>query len=455
MTDPARPSLLYRSLRGLVRAAVKVFYGRVEATGQEHLRGLGATMLTSNHPNSIVDPLLLGLFEDRQISFCARDGLFKIPVFGSVLRRVGAVPLKRRSDYQGQATDNQAAFAAVTDVLANRGVIAIFPEGKTHGHLRIEPIKTGAARMAKGAIEGNPGLTLDVVPVGITYLVRHAFRSDVNIAFGPPIRITPDADVGALTTQIGNALRELSVHIENVEDERLLAQVTAFVVDVRAEEGLDKGGQSPAERTALVKRVVDAYRWLREVDPDKTDELRARLDHYMEVREELGLGGERPALQHRGERRFNLSTRGRIAFLTLGAPVALFGLATNVAPYVLLRLALAPLNLTTDRIALFKILGGATLFGAAYAAQIAWVTSTFGFVPGAIFGAALLPAALFSRRYLIELRLHRVQLRSLGTLIERGGGRLGALRVERRELSAELASLRKRYLEHLGEPATS
>lgn len=455
MTDAARPNLLYRSLRGLVRAAVKVFYGRVEATGQENLRGLGATMLTSNHPNSIVDPLLLGLFEDRQICFCARDGLFRIPVFGSVLRGVGAVPLKRRSDYQGQSTDNQAAFSAVTEVLAKRGVIAIFPEGKTHGHLRIEPIKTGAARMAKGALDGSPELELHVVPVGITYLVRHAFRSDVSIAFGPPIRITPEADVASLTARIGDALRELSVHIEDVEDERLLAQVTAFIVDVRAEEGLDKGGQSPAERTALVKRVVDAYKWLREVDPDKTDELRARLDQYMEVREELGLGGERPALQHRGERRFDLSAKGRLALLVLGAPVALFGLATNVVPYVFLRLALAPLKLTTDRIALFKILGGATLFGAAYAAQTAWIASTLGFVPGAVFGAALIPAALFSRRYLIELRLHRVQLRSLGALVERGGGRVGALRKERREISEELATLRKRYLEHLGEPAAT
>ena len=447
------PNLLYRGLRALVRSAVKVFYGRVEVTGLAHLEHKGATILASNHPNSIVDPLLLGLFEDRQICFCARDGLFRIPGFGAVLRHVGAVPLKRRSDYAGQATDNADAFTACTEVLAKQGVIAIFPEGKTHGNLRIEPIKTGAARMALGAETAHPGLGVRVVPVGITYLVRHAFRSDVHVAFGPPIAVKDQGDVNELTKSIGNSLRELAVHIEHVDDERLLAQVTSFIVDVRSEEGLDGRGQSPAERTALVRRVVEAYKWLGESDPDKMADLRERLEDYMDERESLGLGGERPALQHRGERRFGLSAKQRALFLALGAPFALFGFATCLLPYVALRMVQAPLKLSTDRIALFKILGGAVLFGGAFALQVAAVASLAGPLAAAGFGALLIPAALFARRYFIEARLHRLQLRSLGALRDRD--RLAALRAERKAISLELAELRRRYLEHVGAPAAS
>lgn len=447
-----RPSLFYRALRGAVRGALKVFYGTIEATGLEHLDAQAPTILACNHPNSIVDPLLLGMFEQRQISFCARDGLFKIPIFGGVLSSVGAIPIKRKSEHAGGA-DNSDAFSAAQAVLERHGVLAIFPEGKTHGHLRIEPLKTGTARIALG-VDLSKAERLRIVPVGVTYLVRHAFRSDVHVAFGEPIEVSAQAfpgepldhpdNVRALTERMGRALRDLAVHIERTEDERLIAQVTSIVVGIRAEEGLDGGGQSPAERTALVRRVVDAYRWLSEVDPERTATLRERIDSFIDEREELGLGGERPALQHRGEKTLFRGT-GRVAFLTLGAPLALLGLATSLPPYVALRAAMSLVPVSTDRVALFKLLGGAALFGAAYALEVAAVSQLAGAIPAALFGAALVPAALFARRYVIETRLHRVHLRSFKAW--RRSGRLAALQAERRALQEELSALRKQYLE--------
>lgn len=459
-----RTSLLYRGLRATVKAAVKLFYGRVEVTGLEHLDSTVPTILACNHPNSIVDPLLLGTFEPRQVAFCARDGLFKIPVFGSVLRSVGAIPIRRRTDHGGATADNDGAFSACHEVLLGGGVMAIFPEGKTHGRLRIEPLKTGTARIALGAESVRPGLGVRIVPVGITYLVRHAFRSDVHVAFGPAIHVAelaPSAEQAAgaeaaraLTDRIGDALRDLAVHIDNVDDERLIAQVTSIVVGIRDAEGLDEGGQSPAERTALVRRVVDAYRWLSELEPERTAELRERLDHYMEEREDLGLGGEKPALQHRGERQRRLTGKARLLFLLGGAPLALFGLATSLVPYVLLRAAMMPLRLSTDRIALFKLIGGSVVFGACFAAETFFVASMFGAIPAALFGAALIPTAFFARRFVIETRLHRLQLRSFG--VWRDKTRLEALRAERRAIAAQLSELRVRYLAHLeasGQPA--
>lgn len=452
----AKPTLLYRVLRSVIRAALRVFYGQIEATGLEHLDPAQPTIIACNHPNSIVDPLLLGMFEERQIAFCARDGLFKIPVFGSVLRSVGAIPIRRKSEHAGGA-DNQDAFAAARDVLDGGGVMAIFPEGKTHGHLRIEPVKTGVARIALGTKLAASSAGLRIVPVGVTYLVRHAFRSDVHIAFGEPIVVNrgsallnadkaidhPD-NVRALTDRIGEALRNLSVHIERTEDERLIAQVTSIVVGIRAEQGLDERGQSPAERTALVRRVVDAYHWLSKVDPSKTAELRERIDRFIEEREALGLGGERPALQHRGEQNRRLKGSARTAFLVAGAPFALFGLATSLVPYALLRAALGVVPVSMDRIALFKLLGGTTVFGAAYAAEVVLVSTLAGPLPAIAFGAALIPCALFARRYAIEARLHRLEARTL--IAWRRSARLDALREERTALAKELADLREQYL---------
>ena len=450
---PASPGVVYRALRATVRATLGAFYGTIEATGLDNLDGHSPTILACNHPNSIVDPLLLGLFEKRQISYCARDGLFRIPLFGTLLRSVGAIPIRRRSEHAG-ATDNADAFVAAREVLDGGGVMAIFPEGKTHGNLRVEPLKTGAARIALGTdLAGGDGLR--IVPVGVTYLVRHAFRSDVHVAFGAPIIVTGDSlphreldhpeNVRALTTMLGDALRALAVHIEHTEDERLIAQVTSIVVGIRASEGLDEAGQSPAERTALVRRVVDDYRWQSARAPERTAALRERIDAFIDEREELGMGGERPALQHRGEEHRRLRGATRVAFLVAGAPLAIFGLMTNFVPYVLMRVAMGLARVTTDRVALFKLVGGSLLFGAAYAAQVIVVARIFGAPPAALLGVSLVPAAFFTRRYAIEARLHRLHLRTLRSW--RHSARLDALRLERKSLADELTRLRRDYLD--------
>lgn len=456
-----RPSAFYRGLRGLVRGALHAFYRTIEVTGLENLDPAAPTILVPNHGNSIIDPLLIGIFEERQASFVARDGLFKIPGFGRLLRAVGAIPLQRKSDYAGGNVDNAGAFVACREVLIGGGVIVIFPEGKTHERLRIEPIKTGAARIALDAESAKPGLGLRVVPVGITYLVRHAFLSDVHVAFGEPMRaadflregkVEPEG-VKALTARVEQALRDLSVHIEEAEDERLIAQVTAIVAGIRADEGLDEGGQSPAERTALVRRVIDAYRWVMETDPYGTAMLRERIERYMADRQRLGLGGERPTLQHRSEQRRALGPWERAAFLGLGAPIAAFGLAVSMVPYVLLRTALWVVRPSNDRVALFKLLGGSALFGASFAAETAVVARAFGAWPAAAFGLCLLPAAVFAQRYVTELRLHRVHLKSLDSLLEKQ--RLARLRAERKALAEELAALRKSYLAYAEEASKS
>lgn len=451
---PAAPaSAFYRGLRAVVRAALASFYRTIEVTGAARIDPSAPTILACNHPNSIIDPLLLGTLDDRQVCFCARDGLFRVPGFGSLLRAVGAVPLRRRSDHGGGAVDNAASFAACRAVLLAGGVMAIFPEGKTHSRLRVEPLKTGTTRIALDAVAADPALGLRIVPVGITYLVRHAFLSDVHVAVGEPIDVATavreggDDPVRALTARLEQSLRALSVHVESAEDERLVAQVTAIVAGIRAEEGLDVGGQSPAERTALVQRVVDAYRWATETDPDGTLRLRERIESYMDERAALGMGGERPALQHRGERQ-GLTGWRWWAFLALGAPVAAYGLAVSLVPYAVLRAALATVRLSSYRVALFKLLGGAALFAACWAAQTALVAWRVGGAAAAAFALTLAPAALFAHRYVTETRLHRVHARSVGAWWQEQ--RVARLRAERAEIAEALAALRKRYLAREG-----
>jgi len=462
---PGSPTRLYRGLRATVRGAMKAFYRTIEVTGSEHLAGDRPAILASNHPNSIIDPLLLGLVERRQVAFCARDGLFKVPVFGRILRSVGAIPISRPKDHAGKV-DNSSAFAAARGVLGGGGVISIFPEGKTHHNLKVHQVKTGAARIALDAeAAANGELGVAIVPVGLNYLVRQAFRSDVHVAFGEPIPVAeflelhaedPRAAVRALTSRLEDALRELAIHVEEDEDERIIAQVTSLIVDIRAEQGLDAGGQTPAERTALVRRIVDAYRWLQDVDPDRTSELRRRLQRYLDERSALGLGGESLALQHRTETTLiaDASWRDTRRFLLLGAPVAAYGMLNSALPYALLRGLLRYADPRRDRQALFKLLAGAALYGGAWGLQTILVAGALGPGVGVAYAASLPTSALFALRYMTEARLHRLTLSGLRAWWEHGD-RLANLRRERAALRDALGELRERYLAEVDVPASS
>jgi glycerol-3-phosphate O-acyltransferase/dihydroxyacetone phosphate acyltransferase len=457
------PTRVYRALRTVARVTLGVFYRRIQVTGLEHLDGHAPTILASTHPNSIVDPLVVGIFEDRQVTFCARDGLFRVPGLGAVLRSIGAVAIRRRMDHGGSADaqSNDDAFVECRAVLARGGVISIFPEGKTHSRLRVEPLKTGVARMAIDAAEHG----VHIVPVGLNYLVREAFRSDVHVAFGPPIEVSelrarwaddaalaedPRAQVRALTEALGESLRTLAVHVEHQEDERLIAQVTAIMVELRHDEGLED--ESPAERTALVRRVIDAYRWLGEREPVRCARLRERVSHYVEARRELGLAAT-TSLQKPGERstvakllgREDRSLFGPVA-LVLGAPIAAYGFAVAFVPWAILQLVLRLGRPSRYRIALTKLLGGTSLF-AGWFALLTWLLfAAAGPVPAVVFAGSLIPVVLFTHRYVIDLRLHRFGVRA-GVRRLLHGRALVRLQAERRRLARELGRVRAAYLE--------
>ena len=461
------PTPVYRALRALARAALGLFYRHVEITGLEHVDAEAPTILASTHPNSIVDPLLVGLCEQRQVTFCARDGLFRVPIFGALLRAIGAVAIRRRSDHAGPV-DNEDAFAECRAALARGGVISIFPEGKTHARLRVEPIKTGVARIAIDAQRELAGRKLQIVPVGLNYLVREAFRSDVHVAFGPPIDVEATLAelletraevelVKALTERLEHELRKLTVHIEAQEDERLIAQVTTLIIGIRDEAGLDGEGQSPAERTALVRRVIDAYRWLEQRDPIRCARLRIRLMHYLDERRALGLGGVETALQKRRERRFGREDRtlfGPIGLL-LGAPLALLGIAGTILPYAILRLLLLLGRPRSYRIALIKLLGGGLLFAGWFGLLIWTAWTLIGPGVALAIGLSLVPLGVFAHRYVIDLRLYRFGLRkNVRRLVQRR--RFVRLEIRHRWLMRELTVLRSAYLaEHPVDGATA
>src|SRR5688572_30964984 len=116
--------------RNLVRALAKFYYPRIEVTGGALIPREGPVLLVANHPNSLIDPVLLGIAAQRPVRLMAKAPLFKIPVFGAVLRALGMVPAYRGSDDAGQVAKNFESLAVAARHLAHGSVMGIFPEGK-------------------------------------------------------------------------------------------------------------------------------------------------------------------------------------------------------------------------------------------------------------------------------------------------------------------------------------
>src|SRR5207248_1688107 len=80
------------------------------------------------------------------------------------------IPVHRKQDV-GEGADpakNREMFEAAARVLSRGRSIAIFPEGQSHTEPMLQPLKTGAARMA---LSGPIGLR--ILPVGIAFDRRY------------------------------------------------------------------------------------------------------------------------------------------------------------------------------------------------------------------------------------------------------------------------------------------
>ena len=79
-------------LRSFARLMVRVYYDRIEVSGRELIPKSGSVLLCANHPNSLLDPVMLGLASKRPVKFLAKAPLFKKPVLGAVMNALGMIP---------------------------------------------------------------------------------------------------------------------------------------------------------------------------------------------------------------------------------------------------------------------------------------------------------------------------------------------------------------------------
>ncbi|MBA4603705.1 lysophospholipid acyltransferase family protein [Thermoactinomyces mirandus] len=165
--------MLYRFIRVIARFLMKLLF-LYKTTGTEHIPEKGPVVLCCNHISNL-DPPLLAVSIERKVHFMAKAELFRIPVLGSLIQRLGAFPVKRG------AGDRQALKKAI-QLLKDGHTVGIFPEGTRSKTGEMGPFHFGAALIA---LKGKA----PIVPVAICGSFR-LFRP-IRIVFGSPIDVAP------------------------------------------------------------------------------------------------------------------------------------------------------------------------------------------------------------------------------------------------------------------------
>ena len=387
--------MLSRVVRFVILRLVQLFYPHIEARGEERLPEK-PTLFVLNHPNGLLDPLVLMLALDRHISFLAKSTFFVNPIGRVLMHAFEALPVYRQRDIgkpggpPAGATDaNEATFAGCRALLRSGQPIALFPEGTTHSNTMMLPLRTGAARIALSAeAEASWQLDLQIVPVGLWYQNKSRFRSAALVVVGQPFSLADyrsryqsddRAAVDALTEEIDARLDSVVLQAENAELLTGIPLVAAWTAERELE--------SLEERHARATELLAAYTRLRASDPARLEEIAREARRYARVLRTLGIADP-------WDLELSPARRGRIVslgfWLIAGFLPALAGLALSYIPY---RLAapLTPVLLgdyeeTTST--------GKLIIGTALVA-LTWLIEAIvcGLVFGALWGLALLALA--------------------------------------------------------------
>lgn len=387
--------MIYTLLRRLASLALSVFYRKIEFDGLERIPDAGPVIFVSNHANALVDPLVIMAAHRRQCSFLAKAPLFQVPVYGALLRSVGALPAYRQQD-MADTSKNQETFEACYRRLEEGGAIALFPEGRSHSEPKMSKIKTGAARIVLEA-EARNGFSLGtkIVPMGLNWDRKEAFRSRVLVVVGEPIdpalhfeayRSDPVAAAQALTAKIGASLGEVTLQADSWEDFRLVQAVQRIWL------------APAAPRLAefeLLQQFLSALPAVRAAAPERVAEVRRQILAYHERLRTLGIDDADVAFTYRPLQvgRYLLQNLGALA---LGFPLAAIGVLHSVVPYLLCRVIARHFSGDRDQPASAGLYAGLVFFPAFFLALAGTAGWIFGWEWGAAYGLLLPLAAWFA-----------------------------------------------------------
>jgi len=162
-------NLLYRICHIASNLYYRLFF-KLEIEGLEHIDMSQNYVVCANHLNW-QDPVVLGGFLPFTTRFMGKKELFKNPIVGAFIRKIGVFPVDRDSN------DLKAIKMALT-LLKDKQSLGLFPEGTRNKGFEPLRVKAGTAMLAVKTQTPVLAITIDSF---------YKMRGPLRIAFHKPI----------------------------------------------------------------------------------------------------------------------------------------------------------------------------------------------------------------------------------------------------------------------------
>jgi 1-acyl-sn-glycerol-3-phosphate acyltransferase len=453
VTRGAAGDRFYRLVRAAGRFWVWFFFKRVGVRHPERVPRDGPVLLCINHPNNLIDSLLVGAAVPRKVHYLATAALFRNPLVARFLRAVGAIAVFRKMDDPDKMDRNVDAFAACFEAFEAGHVVAIYPEGTTHAEARVQRIRTGAARIALEYETRAPG-RLAVIPVGLTFEARKSFGARVLVAFGERVPIAayraaflaePVKAVEQLTTAIQWAMERQVVHVARIDEAALVRALEELYRGELERTVAEEVGIAPrdVDPLRLSRAIVDAVEWFRARDPERVERLWQRIQGYRAGLAAWRVQDEtvRTYLQARPRRRRALASWRAV----LGFPLFAYGALTSALPYYVPRALARRIARKETDYATIRLLASIVAFPLFWSLEVVAVWLVAGAGAAAVFALTLPVAGIIAYLYRSGAGRARRHAR-LGWLVLTRGPEARWLLSERQALLAELERARRDWV---------
>lgn len=373
----------------LLRLLLQVFFRQIEVTGAQAIPHDAPVIYTPNHINSVLDGLLARVFLPRDPRTLAKATLWNVTALRPLLAAVNAIPVYRQQDSSdpAYAANNQDMFSSCYDALVEKACIVLFPEGQSHSESELQPLKTGAARIALGAEQRDGPLGVHIIPVGLNFDAKHKFRSRVLISIGQPIdpldgpgRADPEdrAAVDQVTERIEEGIKAVTVNYPSWEEANIIGRAADLYASQQAVESVEA---RLATEFAIHKELADAYSAMKVSYARRVGRIVNAVNAYDRLLKVLSIEHEHVIQEHPKLLQAIFSLR-KLSLFVIRVPLALLGLFLNAAPYFLTTMT-RHIKVPPDRASTTKLVAGIFLY------PLCWT------VQAMLFGSELIPPSVW------------------------------------------------------------
>ncbi len=413
-----------------VRASFRIFFKKTTIIGKERLDFSAPSILVANHPQTAFDPISVVIRTPHIVFFLANYSIFNTPFRNWFFRTFYCIPVKRRKeDAKMGYLDNEKSLSMAANHLSGGGCLFVAPEGRSLHKRRINPLKTGAARIALDAENDNDfNLGLTIFPFGNNYESATRFRKNFVLNVGHPIRISHFKDdfekdekaaAKKIMDLVAEQLSNLTIDIQPAIDDRAFRQIEEILINElnQSEEAIFK------KRKALSLSFLN----LKETDSNAFGKLKSQALEYNKYRRGW-------CISDATIKNPNFSFY-RIIYLILTFPIFIWGTINNLIPYLIVWYLANNLKFPVVYKNTVKILSGYVIVPIFYLLQT-WLVSYFTPSSWMAWGyfLALIPTGLIAWWWKEEFGIIREKCR------------LNSLQSKRKEEIEKLKNYRKELL---------